>query len=148
MNFNDAINSELQTLLNRIDMKFKKRWNDHKTVNVNIAVMLRTAGLVIKQQQQLVINQSNQDKLLRRTTSQQKLQQQQQSRGLKRTGSSGDLINIKYICEPDKTVKCSDDNRSLSDMDNGNEKVSKQSPSANTKVNTSAQSTRLIYIGR
>ena len=84
--------------------------------------------------QQLAINQSNQGKMLKRTSSKQKLHLQKED-GLKKTRSS-ELINIKYICEPEKVAKCIDDNPTLSDMDNGNEKTSRESSSVHGKVKT------------
>lgn len=81
--------------------------------------------------QQLAINQSNQGKVPKRTSSKQKLQKDD---GLKKNRCS-DLINIKYICESDKVAKCIDDNPTQSDMDNGNEKTSRESSSVHSKVN-------------
>jgi len=84
--------------------------------------------------QKQAINQSNQGKMLKRASSKQKVHQQKQD-GPEKTRSS-DLINIKYICEPEKVAKCIDDNPTLSDMDNGNEKTSRESSSVHSKVKT------------
>ena len=87
-------------------------WVPRPAAGPNAPNKPRATSLILKQQHQIPA------KALRRAVSKPKLHKESD-----KSNSTSDLIHIKYICDQEKCTKLTDDNPSLSDMDNGNDKT-------------------------